>query len=86
MIVHNKMRGVCAKKNQIFGFFRPGGISSRLDYWTHFYEKFVIRKDNNQNRFFLILLIFLKLIRDIKYLKNIQIRKFLCFLKYILFN
>lgn len=86
MIVHNKMKGLCAKKNEIFGFFRPGGISSKLDYWTHFYEKFIIRKDNKQNRFFLILLILAKLVRDIKHLKNIKIKKFLHFLRYILFN
>ena len=86
MIVKYKMKGMVVKKNILFGFFSPGGISSRLDYWTHFYEKFIIRKDNSQNRFFLILLIIMKLIRDFKHLKNIEISKFIQFLKYILFK
>ena len=86
MIVKYKMKGMVVKKNILFGFFSPGGISSRLDYWTHFYEKFLIRKDNSQNRFFLILLIIMKLIRDFKHLKNIEISKFIQFLKYILFK
>jgi glycosyltransferase involved in cell wall biosynthesis len=84
MIVHNKMKGAMADKKKIFGYFRPGGISSKLDYWTHFYEKFVIRKDNKQNRFFLILLIFTKLIRDIRFIKKIDYNKFHNFIIYIL--
>ncbi len=86
MIVKHKMNGMAAKKNIIFGFFSPGGISSKLDYWTHFYEKFIIRKDNNQNRLFLILLISAKLIKNIKNINNIEIDKFYNFLKYILFK
>ena len=84
MIVHNKMKGAMADKKKIFGYFRPGGISSKLDYWTHFYEKFIIRKDNKQNRFFLILLIFAKLIRDNRFILKINYKKFYNFLIYIL--
>ena len=84
MIVHNKMKGIGADKNKIFGYFRPGGFSSKLDYWTHFYEKLIIRKDNKQNRFFLLIIIFFKLIRDFKYIKDINMRKFIKFLNYIL--
>ena len=78
MIVKNKFKGMAADEKIIFGYFRPGGISStsRLNYWTHFYEKFIIRKDNNQNKYFLIILIFLKIIRDFKMLKNIKLKEF----------
>ena len=76
MIVKNKFKGMATDEKIIFGYFRPGGISSRLDYWTHFYEKFIIRKDNNQNKYFLIILIFLKIIRDYKMLKSIKLKEF----------
>ena len=62
MIVHQKLRGISTKKNEIFGDFSPGGISSYADFWEHFYEKNQIRIDNKQNKFFLIVLIFLKII------------------------
>tara|TARA_B100000029_G_C17319713_1_gene867604 strand:- start:88 stop:882 length:795 start_codon:yes stop_codon:yes gene_type:complete len=84
MIVKNKFKGMAAKENIIFGFFRPGGISSRLGYWEHFYEKFIIRKDNKQNKFFILLLIFVKILRDYKMLKKLELKKFKKFLNYIL--
>ena len=85
LIVHNKMKGALATKKKIFGYFRPGGISSKLDYWTHFYEKFNIRKDNGQNKLFLAILMAAKIIRDFKYTKNINLSDFLIFIKNFFF-
>ena len=86
MIVHKQMRGKVANKKHIFGYFQPGGISSKLDYWTHFYERFTIRKDNGQNRIFIILLIIVKLMRGLKNINNNNLKKIFYFLKYILFK
>ena len=64
MIVHNRLKGVSTKKEEIFGIFRPGGISATLDKEYHFFEKIRIRLDNKQNKIFLILLYFLKIIKN----------------------
>ena len=64
MIIHNKFKGVATKKEEIFGIFRPGGISATLDKEYHFFEKIRIRIDNKQNKIFLIVLYFLKILRN----------------------
>ena len=64
LIVHNKLRGIATTKDEIFGIFRPGGISATLNKESHFFEKILIRIDNKQNKIFLILLFFLKIIKN----------------------
>ena len=81
MIVHQKLRGISTKKNEIFGDFSPGGISSYADFWEHFYEKNQIRIDNKQNKFFLIVLIFLKIIYNYKKFKSFKFKEFQIFIK-----
>jgi len=54
------------KKNELFGIFRRGGYSSRVNFVSHFFEEIQIRIDNGQNRF-LILFIFI-----FKFLKNLS--------------
>ena len=66
MIVKLKMRGTSTKKDEIFGIFRRGGFSSKINFIDHFFETIKIRLDNGQNKF-LVLLIFI-----LKYLKNNQ--------------
>ena len=56
LIVHNKLNGIATKKEEVFGIFRPGGISSTLNKEEHFFEKKQIRVDNKQNKIFLFLL------------------------------
>ena len=50
MIVHLKMKGISAKKNEIFGIFRRGGFSSKVSFLDHFFETIKIRLDNKQNK------------------------------------
>ena len=69
------------KKNEIFGIFRPGGISSNLDFWDHFYEKNQIRLDNKQNKYFIFLMIILKIFFNYKKLKKFKLIKFYNFIK-----
>ncbi len=81
MIVHHRLKGISTKKNEIFGDFRSGGISSNLDFWEHFYEKNQIRIDNKQNKIFLFMLIFLKIIYNYKKLNSFKFKDFQKFIK-----
>ena len=58
MIVKHKLKGIGTKKEELFGYFRRGGFSSRVNFRDHFFEELNIRLDNNQNKL-LILLIFI---------------------------
>ena len=66
MIVKEKLKGIGTKKNELFGIFRRGGFSSKVNFIDHFFEEITIRIDNGQNRI-LILLIFI-----FKYIKHIS--------------
>ncbi len=66
MIVKKKMIGQATKKNEIFGKFRSGGISSNLKYIDFLRECNQIRIDNGQKKIW-VYLIFL-----IRFLKNIR--------------
>jgi len=63
MIVKHKMLGIASKKNEIFGKFKTGGLSSRIKYMDYLIENTKIRVDNKQN---LILVYFIFLIRFLK--------------------
>ena len=66
LIIKNKMSGMATNKNEIFGKFRSGGLSSRIRYFDFLKECNQIRLDNGQN-FFIVNLIFLaRLIKNIK--------------------
>lgn len=66
MIVKNKMQGTGTKKKELFGHFRRGGFSSKINFIDHFFEEIKIRIDNGQN-LLLVLLIFIY-----KYLKHLN--------------
>ncbi len=66
MIVKNKLKGVASKKEELFGIFRRGGYSSKINFFDHFIEEINIRLDNGQNKL-LVLFIFIY-----KYLKNFK--------------
>ena len=68
MIVKKKMRGIATKKNEIIGYFRPGGFSDKIKYIDYLNENTKIRLHNGQN-FFLVM--FIHLLRYIKRLKLI---------------
>ena len=80
MIVHNKFKGIATKKNEVFGIFRPGGISATLDKEKHFFEKIQIRFDNKQNKLFLLLLIIAKFVKNFFNNNKIKLKKFIEFI------
>ena len=66
MIVKNKLSGIGTKKNEITGIFRRGGYSSRFTFLERTFEELQIRKDNGQNKLWLITIVILKLIYNYK--------------------
>ena len=66
LIVHNKFKGIATKKNEIFGIFRPGGISHTLNKEDHFFEKIQIRIDNKQNKLFILMMFVVKYLINLK--------------------
>ena len=64
MIVKNKMKGVATKKTEIFGRFRPGGMSSKIRYIDFLKENSQIRIDNGQNKFIVLGIFILRLLRN----------------------
>ena len=66
LIVKKKMNGMATKKNEIFGKFRSGGLSSRIKYIDFLKECTQIRLDNKQNFFIVYLIFFASLFRNFK--------------------
>ncbi len=69
MIVKEKMSGVGTKKDELFGYFRRGGFSSKIRFLDHFYEEIKIRIDNGQN---LLLVLVIFIFKYLKHLKKIK--------------
>ena len=63
------MKGIATKKNEIIGYFRPGGISDQTKYIDYLNENTKIRLDNNQNY------ILVKIIHILRYLKRLKLIK-----------
>lgn len=79
LIVQNKLKGIATKENEIFGIFRPGGISHTLNKETHFFEKIQIRIDNKQNKIFLSIFFIIKFLRNYFSKDKIKLSKFINF-------
>ena len=66
MIIKKKFKGMATKKNEIFGYFRPGGHSSRQRYRNFLYECNQIRIDNGQNKIYVYIIFMLRFLRNFK--------------------
>lgn len=64
MIIKKKMFGTATKKNEIFGKFRLGGLSSRIKYLDFLKENNKIRINNGQNFIFVYMIFILRLLRN----------------------
>lgn len=67
MIIKKKMKGCSTKKNEIIGYFRPGGISDKINYIDYLNENTQIRLDNKQN------FILVKIIHYLRYFKRLRL-------------
>ena len=66
MIVKYKMNGMATKKNEVFGNFRQGGLSSTIKYLDFLKENNQIRIDNGQNKIIVFCIFTLRLLRNFK--------------------
>lgn len=66
MIVKKQLNGVATRKNEIFGKFRAGGISSSQSFLDFLKECTQIRIDNGQNIIFVYLIFLIRFIRNFK--------------------
>ena len=71
---------MATKKNEIFGIFRPGGLSSIIDFWDLFFEKNQVRIDNKQNKYLILIMILIKIILHFKRIKSFKVKKLINFL------
>ena len=60
------MKGISTKPNEVFGYFRPGGIGSKLKYKDFLMESTQIRIDNGQNKLFVYFLTTIRILRNFK--------------------
>jgi glycosyltransferase involved in cell wall biosynthesis len=64
-IVTHKLKGIATKKDEVFGIFRRGGFSSKVNFLAHLFEEMTIRIDNKQSKVFVLLLFIHKFIKNI---------------------
>ena len=66
MIKKFKFKGVSTKKNEIFGRFRPGGLSSKINFLDYLIECNKIRLNNGQNLFQVYIIFILRILKNLK--------------------
>ena len=66
IIFKKRYTGIATKKNEIFGYFRPGGFSSKIKYRDHLNDLNKIRINNKQNIFFVYLIYVYKIFKNFK--------------------
>ena len=66
MIVKHKMKGIGTKKDELFGIFRRGGYSSKIDFKKSYLEDLRIRIDNGQNYFIVAIIALFKFIKNFR--------------------
>ena len=64
MIKKFKLKGISTKKNEIFGRFRPGGLSSRINFLDYLIECNKIRLNNGQNFVQVYLIFILRILKN----------------------
>jgi glycosyltransferase involved in cell wall biosynthesis len=70
MIVKKKMKGMSTKKNEIIGYFRPGGFSDKIKYIDYLKENTKIRLHNGQNYLLVMIIHFLRYMKRWKLIIN----------------
>ncbi len=66
MIKRFKLKGLSTKKNEIFGRFRRGGLSSKINFLDYLRECNQIRLNNGQNLFQVYLIFILRILKNFK--------------------
>ena len=72
LINNFKMKGMSTKKDEVFGKFKSGGFSSKVNYIDHLIDLNRIRIGNNQNILFVYFLFLIKILKKpLKFFKSI---------------
>ncbi len=66
MIKRYNLKGMSTKKNEIFGRFRSGGLSSRIKFLDYLRECNKIRLDNGQNILVVYIIFILRIIKNFR--------------------
>jgi len=66
MIKRYNLKGMSTKKNEIFGRFRSGGLSSRIKFLDYLRECNRIRLDNGQNILVVYIIFILRIIKNFR--------------------
>jgi len=66
MIKRYNLKGMSTKKNEIFGRFRSGGLSSRIKFLDYLRECNKIRLDNGQNILVVYIIFILRIIKNLR--------------------
>ena len=66
MIKKFKLRGLSTKKKEIFGKFRPGGLSSKINFLDYLIECNKIRLNNGQNFLQVYIIFLLRILKNFK--------------------
>tara|TARA_B100002051_G_C16706625_1_gene624174 strand:+ start:218 stop:1087 length:870 start_codon:yes stop_codon:yes gene_type:complete len=72
MIVKYNLKGIGTKKNEVFGIFRRGGFSSKIDFKDSILETIKIRKKNGQNKFLVFFISVYRLLKNIRLVKSFK--------------
>ena len=65
MIKKKKFKGMATKKNEVFGKFRRGGLSSKIKFLDYLKECNNIRIDNGQNKLIVYLIFLIRFLKGI---------------------
>ena len=66
MIKRFRLKGLSTKKNEIFGRFRRGGLSSKINFLDYLRECNKIRLNNGQNLFQVYIIFILRVLKNFK--------------------
>ena len=66
MIKKFKLKGISTKKSEIFGRFRRGGLSSKINFLDYLMECNRIRLNNGQNFIQVYLIFILRILKNLK--------------------
>tara|TARA_A100001015_G_scaffold175067_1_gene194660 strand:+ start:372 stop:1106 length:735 start_codon:yes stop_codon:yes gene_type:complete len=66
MIKRHNLKGMSSKKDEIFGRFRSGGVSSRIKFLDYLRECNKIRLDNGQNILVVYIIFILRIIKNFR--------------------
>jgi len=70
MIVRDNLDGMATKKKEVFGEFKSGGFSSKINYVHHLRDLNQIRINNGQNKKFVLFLYIVKILKKpLKFLR-----------------